>query len=94
VLTALYFRAGSLPIVQALFRALGSLVVAIVMNACLTLGRTTLQGWQGFLLAALALSALVLRVNFLAVLAGAAILAIPLYRWADAGRATRPEANR
>lgn len=46
VLTALYFRAGSLPIVQALFRGLGALVVAIVLNACLTLGRTTLQGWQ------------------------------------------------
>ncbi len=44
VLSALYFRTGSLPLVQALFKGLGALVVAIVLNACLTLGRTTLQG--------------------------------------------------
>ncbi len=94
VLTALYFRAGSLPVVRALFRGLGALVVAIVLNACVTLGRTTLQGWQGVLLAALGLLALVLKVNFLLVLAGTALLAIPLYRHAAAGPAPRPEAKR
>ena len=80
VLTALYFRAGSLPIVQALFRGLGALVVAIVLTACLTLGRTTLQGWQGYVLATLSLLAMLLKVNFLAVLVGTAVLAIPLHR--------------
>lgn len=94
VLTALYFRAGSLPIVQALFRGLGALVVAIVLNACLTLGRTTLQGWQGVLLAALALVAMLLRVNFLIVLVGTAALAIPLYRYARARGTPGPEAIR
>jgi hypothetical protein len=68
--------------------------VAIVLNASLTLARTTLQGWQGFLLAALALLALVLKVNFLLVLAGAAVLAIPLYRLTGAGFPTGPEGNR
>ncbi|HSB77221.1 MAG TPA: chromate transporter [Candidatus Methylomirabilis sp.] len=94
VLTALYFRAGSLPVVQALFRGLGALVIAIVLNACLTLGRTTLQGWQGVLLAALALVAMLLRVNFLIVLVGAAALAIPLYRYAKARGTPGPEAIR
>ncbi len=94
LLSALYFHAGSLLVVQALFRGLGALVVAIVLNALLTLGRTTLQGWQGFLLAALALLALVLKVNFLLVLAGAAVLAIPLYRLTGAGSPTGPEAKR
>jgi len=83
VLTALYFRSGSLPVVQALFKGLGALVVAIVLNACLTLGRSTLQGWQGALLAALALGAMLLKVNFLLVLFGTAVLAIPLYRWGN-----------
>ena len=83
VLTALYFHVGSLPQVQALFQGLGALVVAIVLNACLTLGRTTLHGWQGVLLAGLALVAMVLKVNFLAVLIGTAVLAIPLYRFAQ-----------
>lgn len=84
LLTALYFQTGSVPVVRALFRGLGAVVVAIVLNACLTLGRTTLQGWQGIVLASLALLAMLLKVNFLAVLLGAAVLAIPLYRFADA----------
>lgn len=84
VLTALYFHLGSIPVIRALFRGLGAVVVAIVLNACLTLGRTTLQGWQGILLASLALLAMLLKVNFLVVLLGAAVLAIPLYRFADA----------
>ncbi len=94
VLTAIYFHAGSLPVVRALFRGLGAIVVAIVLNACLTLGRTTLQGWQGAVLAALALLAMLLKVNFLVVLLGAAVLAIPLYRLARAGATTAPEAKR
>ena len=94
VLAALYFRAGSLSIVQALFRGLGALVVAIVLNACLTLGRTALQGWQGFLLAALALLAMVFKVNFLVVLVGTAVLAIPLYWYAGTGAAPGPEVKR
>lgn len=94
VLTALYFHLGSIPVIRALFRGLGAVVVAIVLNACLTLGRTTLQGWQGILLASLALLAMLLKVNFLVVLLGAAVLAIPLYRFAGAGGAAGPEATR
>ncbi len=93
-LSALYFHAGSIPVIRALFRGLGALVVAIVLNACLTLGRTTLQGWQGVLLATLTLSALVLKLNFLVLLAGAAVLAIPLHRFAGFGGAAGPEAMR
>ncbi len=84
LLSALYFHTGSIPVIRALFRGLGAVVVAIVLNACLTLGRTTLQGWRGILLASLALLAMLLKVNFLVILLGAAVLAIPLYRFADA----------
>ncbi len=93
VLSAIYFNTGSVPLVRALFRGLGAVVVAIVLNACLTLGRTTLQGWQGIVLAAFALLAMLLKMNFLIVLAGTAILAIPLYRFAGAA-ITAPEAKR
>jgi len=94
VLTALYFRSGSLPIVQALFKGLGALVVAIVLNASLTLGRTTLQGWQGALLAVVALAAMLLKVNFLLVLVGTAALAVPLYRCGGHASPATPEAKR
>jgi chromate transporter len=83
LLTALYLRSGSVPAVRALFRGLGAVVVAIVLNACTTLGRAMLRGWQGIALAALAVLALALKVNFVAVLVGAAVLAIPLYRRAE-----------
>ncbi len=94
VLSALYFHAGSLPVIRALFQGLGAVVVAIVLNACLTLGRTTLHGWQGIVLASLALAAMLLKVNFVIVLAGTAVLAIPLYRYAGAGAAPGSEAKR
>jgi chromate transporter len=83
LLSALYLQSGSVPMVRALFRGLSAVVVAIVLNACITLGRTTVRGWQGIVLAALALLALTLKVNFVVVLAGAAALAIPLYRRAE-----------
>jgi chromate transport protein ChrA len=66
-------------VTQALFKGLGALVTAIVLVACVRLARTTVRGWQGILVAGLALIALVFHVNFLVVLAGAAGLAIPLY---------------
>lgn len=86
-LSAAYVHWGTLPAVQRLFRGLGAVVVAIVAAACVRLGRASLRGWQGVALAALALGALGLRVSFLLVLAGAAALAVPLYR---RGRAVAP----
>jgi chromate transporter len=79
LLSGLYFHSASLPVIQALFKGLGALVTAIVLVACVKLARTTVHGWQGILVALLAFVALLLRVNFLLVLAGAAGLAIPLY---------------
>ena len=88
LLTVLYLRSGSVPVVRALFQGLSAVVVAVVLNACITLGRTTVRGWQGVALAALALLALVLKVNFIVVLAVTAVAAIPLYRRAESAAAT------
>jgi chromate transporter len=83
VLSALYFHSATLPVVRALFRGLGAVVVAIVLDACLRLGRTTVQGWQGVLIALLALGALILRMHFVVILIGAAGLAILLYGFSE-----------
>jgi chromate transporter len=80
LLSAAYVHWASLPLVRALFRSLGAVVVAIVLNACLRLWRTSLRGWPGAVIASLALVAMLLRVNFMLILAGAAGLAILLYR--------------
>jgi chromate transporter len=87
-LSAAYFRFGDLPLVRALFRGLAAIVVAIVLNASLTLGRTTIHGWQGVLLAALAFGALALRVNLVMVLLGAALLALVLFPRIKGGAAS------
>ncbi len=78
--SAAYFAFGELALVKALFRGLGAIVVAIVLNACVSLIRTTVHGWGGAVLAALAFAALALGVNLVLVLAGAALLALPLFR--------------
>jgi chromate transporter len=79
-LSAAYFSFGDLALVKALFRGLAAIVVAIILNACVSLSRTTLHGWRGALLAALAFAALALGVNLVLVLAGAALLALGLFR--------------
>ena len=79
-LSAAYFTFGELAPVKALFRGLGAIVVAIILNACVSLSRTTVHGWRGALLAALAFAALLLGVNLVLVLAGAALLALALFR--------------
>ncbi len=80
VLSAAYFAFGELALVKALFRGLGAIVVAIILNACVSLIRTTVQGWGGALLAAIAFAALALGVNLALVLLGAALLALVLFR--------------
>lgn len=79
-LSAAYFTFGELVLVKALFRGLGAIVVAIVLNACVSLTRTTVHGWRGAVLAALAFAALALGVNLVLVLAGAALLALALFQ--------------
>jgi len=79
VLTALYLQTGSLPVVRTVFRGLGALVVALVLNATLSLGQVTLREWQGGVLAALALLALALKVGVVAVAGGVAALALLIY---------------
>jgi chromate transporter len=79
-LSAAYFAFGDLPLVRALFHGLAAIVVAIILNACVSLARTAVHGWQGLLLVALAFTALALRVNLLLVLLGAALLALVLFR--------------
>jgi chromate transporter len=82
LLTALYTSQWALPVVRPILRGLGAVVVALILNACLVLGRTTLHGRQGVALAVLALLAITLKAGLPLVLAGAALLAVPLYHWA------------
>jgi chromate transporter len=54
VFAVLYDQTGSLPTVAAAFSGLQAVVIAIVANAALSFGKTTLKHWKHFLMAATA----------------------------------------
>ena len=56
LLAATYGRAHSLPVVVAAFSGLQAIVVAIVANAAVAFGRTTLKDWRQVLITALAVA--------------------------------------
>ena len=84
-----YFRFGQLPFVKSLFAGLGALVVALLMNAVLVLGRSVfptigLQDWKGLTIALAGFSGLFfLHINVLWVILGAGLLGFLMFSFAD-----------
>ena len=80
VLSALYFQFHSLWFIQALFKGLGAIVLAIILNACLTFGKNILTDWKTVAIALLSFFAFFFRWNLLLifVLAAAAGLLLRL----------------
>ena len=64
ILSAIYFRFHSLWFVEALFKGLGAIVVAIILNACITFGRSILKDWKVVLIAVLSFFAFFFKWNF------------------------------
>jgi chromate transporter len=77
----IYSQTGSLPAVAAAFSGLQAVVVAIVANAALSFGKTTLKHWQHFLIAVTAAVLFWVNIHPLIVIllaAGLGWLLIPL----------------
>lgn len=72
-LSALYFKMQNLAFIQALFKGLGAIVVAIILNACITFGRTILKDWKTGLIAVASFLAFLFRWNFLVIFLLAAV---------------------
>ena len=74
VFAVLYARTGALPAVVAVFSGLQAVVVAIVANAAISFGKTTLKHWTHWLIAVISAALFWVSVNSLIVilLAGAA----------------------
>lgn len=80
ILSAVYFAFGQLPAVKALFVGLGAVVVALLINAIVTLGRSALRDAWAAVLALLAFSASVfLKAPILLVVVCSAVLGLALY---------------
>jgi len=78
VFAALYTRAHSLPIVVSAFSGLQAIIVAIVANATLAFGRSTLKDWRLVVIAAAAAALFALRVSPLLVILLAAAAGLGL----------------
>ena len=78
VLSAIYFRYHSLWFVQALFKGLGAIVVAIILNACITFGRSVLKDWKVILIAVLSFFAFFFQWNFILIFAFTAVAGLLL----------------
>ena len=72
ILSAIYFKYHSLWFIQALFKGLGAIVVAIILNACITFGRSVLKDWKVILIAALSFFAFFFQWNFVLIFVFAA----------------------
>ena len=77
-LSAAYFRYEQLPLVGAIFKGLGAVVVGIVADSILSMTPSALKDWRGLLIAGAAAAGFFTHVNVLIVLSGAAAVGLLL----------------
>ena len=78
ILSALYFNLRTIPFVNALFKGLGAIVVAIILNASITLGKSILKDWKVILISILSFLGSFFRLNILLIFVLAGVVAILL----------------
>jgi chromate transporter len=78
VLSAIYFKFHTLWFIQALFKGLGAIVVAIILNACISFGRPILKDWKVILIAFLSFFAFFFQWNFVLIFVFAAVAGLLL----------------
>jgi len=78
VLSALYARTHDVPVIISAFSGLRAIIVALVANAAVMFGRTSLKGWRQVLIAAIAAALFVWEVTPIGVIVLAGLLALVL----------------
>ncbi len=71
-LSAVYVKYHNLRFTQALFKGLGAIVVAVILNACITFGRPILKDWKVILISFLSFFGFFFHWNFVLIFALAA----------------------
>ena len=79
ILSALYARTHTLPAVVSGFNGLQAIVVAVVANAALSFGRSSIKDWKNIINAIIAASLFGLKINPILVIIIAAFLGLILY---------------
>ena len=80
MLAAAYASTNNLPIVVSAFSGLQAIIVAIIANATLSFGRTTLKDWRSVTIAGLAAALFGLNVNPVLVILTAALVGLALIK--------------
>jgi chromate transporter len=78
ILSTLYFKMQTLPFIQVLFKVLGTIVIALVLNAAISLGKSILKDWKTILISVLSFFAFFFKLNVLLVFLFAAAAALLL----------------
>jgi chromate transporter len=78
ILSAIYFKVQTLWFIEALFKGLGAIVVAIVLYACITLGRSILKDWKVILISFLSFFGFFFRWNVILIFILAGVFALLL----------------
>ena len=73
ILSFIYFKFHTLWFIEALFKGLGAIVVAIILNACISFGRPILRDWKVILIAVLSFFAFFFQLNFVLIFVLAAV---------------------
>ncbi len=81
ILGAIYVKYGALPIISGLFYFLNPLVLAIVVDTTWRVGKSSLKGWEQFLIFGLTIAASLLGGNETIILLSAGGLGILLHYW-------------
>jgi len=76
ILSTLYFKLGDLWFIQSLFKGLGAIVVAIVLNAFINFGKPILKDWKIVLIVILSFFGFLFRLNTILVFILAALMAL------------------
>jgi chromate transporter len=79
ILSALYARTHTLPAVVSIFNGLQAIIIAVVANATLSFGRTSIKNWKNVINAMVAAGLFGLKVNPILVIIVAALLGVVLY---------------
>lgn len=91
ILSYLYFRYSGVPWVESAFTGLEALVVALIANAVLDIGKSVLKDWKTRVVAVIALGVAWFNSNIFLILLLAAILGIILYRPWKTAQAEQPK---
>jgi chromate transporter len=92
LLSFLYFRYHSIPALQGVFAGLGPVVIALVLSAAWSMGRSAVKGWVAVMFALVGIAAGAFRINpaWVLLAAGAVGLLIGKERISPASGSAKP----